>query len=154
MLTHEHSSIPQQSLSALCWDIWWQIHTVGPYQLLHLLSFTTNFSQQALVMSWEGARMKPSRWFIYPSLMSPLTGCFLLFFQESALFVFVVTGTLQIWAAGPNVDNKVWIFICRLSLLVLKTEGCRRGQVVQVTACRHCLSPCCSPTLRLNPPTC
>lgn len=111
-------------------------------------------TSQALVMSWEGARMKPSRWFIYPSLMSPLTGCFLLFFQESALFVFVVTGTLQIWAAGPNVDNKVWIFIRRLSLLVLKTEGCRRGQVVQVTACRHCLSPCCSPTLRLNPPTC
>lgn len=154
MFTHEHNSIPQQPLSALCWDIWCQIHTVRHYQLLHSFSFTTNFSQQALVMLREGARMKPSCWFIYPSLMSLLTGCFVLFFQESALFVFVVTGTLQIRAAGLNVDNKVWIFIRRLSLLVLKTDGCRRGQVVEVTACCHCLSPCHSPTLRLSPQTC
>lgn len=79
---------------------------------------------------------------------------FCFFFQESALFVFVVTRTLQIRAAGPNVESKVWIFIHRLSLLVLKTEACRRGQVVEVTACCHCLSPWRSPTLRLNPQMC
>lgn len=59
---------------------------------------------QAPLKSSAEDRMKPSCWFLHPLPLPLMTGRFV-------WFSLVVMGTLQIRAAGPNVDIRVWIFI-------------------------------------------